>query len=83
MKKTVRLYRWRKKLLLPLAALPMFQATGTCINDQLAAELASSLVFSTFSAFVGAFQTALLQAFPSSDILQILLGANRQPFFPG
>ncbi len=80
--KTVRLYRWRKKILLPLAALPMFQMTGTCVLQELSGQLASSLAFATFSAFVGAFQQTLLQAFPSSDILQILLGANRTPFFP-
>jgi hypothetical protein len=80
--KMLRLYRWRKKILLPLAAIPMFQVTGTCVLQDLTAQLASSLAFATFSALVGAFQSALLQAFPSSDILQVLLGANRTPFFP-
>lgn len=81
--KMAKLYRWRKKLLMTVAAMPLFQAaTGSCALQELSSQLASSLALATFSAFVGAFQSALLQAFPSSDVLQILLGANRSPFFP-
>lgn len=76
-----RVYRWRKRLLLPIAALPICQATGGC--DSLVATFTSELASSIFGTFVASIHQVLLQNFPSADVLQVLLGANRQPFFPG
>ena len=77
----MRIYGWRKKLLLVAAALPLFQATGTCdptaLNDFVGQQLASA----TFSVIVGSVQQVLLTNFPSADVVQTLLGGNRQPFF--
>ena len=41
----------------------------------------SSVVQSSFGIIVSASQQVLLQSFPSADLLQTLLGGNRQPFF--
>jgi hypothetical protein len=73
-----RLYRWRKRILLPLAALPLFQLTcdPTALNSFVASQLAST----TFGLVVGSIQQTLLTSFPSSDIIQTLLGGTRQPF---
>lgn len=76
-----RMHFWKKRLLLPLAALPVFQLAGGC--DTLLAGFASQLAGSTFNTFVGSIHQVLLQSFPSADVLQILLGANPRPFFPG
>jgi len=76
----VRTHRWSRRLLVTLAAMPLFQAVGGC--DAVLASVASQFVSGTFNLFVGSVQAMLLQNFPSMDILQILLGANRQPFFP-
>jgi hypothetical protein len=81
MKKRMTLYRWRKKLLLPLAALPMFQMGTTCISQDIATAVGSQLALGTFQLIVGAINSTLLQSFPDMDVLQILLGGNRQPFF--
>ncbi|MCG8405507.1 MAG: hypothetical protein MI923_09955 [Phycisphaerales bacterium] len=79
----VRLYRWRKRILLPLATLPLFQMTGTCDPFALQSTIISQTGLATFNLFVSSIQQTLLTTFPSADILQILLGGNRQPFFTG
>ena len=79
----IRLYRWRRRILLPLASLPLFQAMGTCQVDQIVGSFLTQLGLTTFNIFVGSVQQVLLQSFPSADILQVFLGANRQPFFTG
>lgn len=71
----IRTYRWSKRLLLAIAALPMLQVAGC---DPMA-QLANAM----FSVFVGSINQVLLTNFPSMDILQILLGANRHPFLNG
>lgn len=84
----LRIQRCSRKILLGMAAIPVFQA-GTCdatglsnfVTSQFLG-VASSINLAVFQSFIGAGQQALLQAFPSFDILQILLGVNRQPFFP-
>ncbi len=76
-----RVMRWRRKVLVLGAMLPMFQATGTCDPYGLNAAIFSSLTSATFNVFVGAMQQTLLQFFPSSEILATLFGANRSPFF--
>ena len=76
-----RMHRWSKRILLPLAALPLFQATGGC--DSLIAAFTSQLASATFSLFISSIQTTLLTNFPSADVMQILLGANRHPFLNG
>ena len=81
MKKRMTLYRWRKKLLLPLAALPLFQMGTTCISQDITNAVTSQLLVGTFQLFVGAVNSTLLKSFPDADVLQILLGGNRQPFF--
>lgn len=76
-----RLFRWRKKVILVVATLPFLQATGTCDPFALNTTIGTSLASAGFSVFVGSIQSVLLQNFPSADILQTLLGGNRQPFF--
>jgi len=84
-----RVHRWSKRILVLFAALPVFQAAGGCDTTGLS-DLAVSTALSVgtqinvalFQSFVGSVQQTLLRSFPSLDILQILLGANRQPFFP-
>ncbi len=77
----IRLYRWRKKIMLPLAAMPMFQMTGTCEADLIGAFI-TSLNLAVFNLFVGSVRQTLIQDFPSADFLQFLLG-NPPPFFTG
>ncbi len=77
----MKLYRVRKKLLFVTAALPLFQMTGTCDPGAVSGQIASSLLFAGFSAFVGSAQQTLLQFFPSSEILAALFGSDRSPFF--
>ncbi len=74
-------HRWSRRLLLGLAALPLFQTVSGC--DQIVSAAASQFVTSTFSLVVSSAESSLLQHFPDMDVLQILLGANRQPFFQG
>ena len=73
-------HRWTKRLLLPIAALPIMTLTGGC--DSLVAAGASQLLSATLSTTVASVHSVLLQAFPSADLLQVLLGADRSPFFP-
>lgn len=76
-----RLYRWRRKVILAIAMLPILQTTGTCDPFALNSTIGTSLASTGFSVFVSSIQSVLLQNFPSADILQTLLGGNRQPFF--
>lgn len=76
-----RLNGWRKRIVLAAAALPLLQATGTCDPFALNSTLAGQFASATLGVFIGAVQQVLLQNFPSADVLQILLGGNRQPFF--
>ncbi len=82
----IRLHKWRKKILIPLAALPL--CMGTCDTSGAANLIVSGAIdigaqvnVALFSTFIGAIQQTLLQSFPSADLLQILLGGNRMPFF--
>lgn len=77
----LRMHRWSKRILMTLAALPMCQAAGGC--DSLITAFNSQLASSTFNLFISSVQATLLANFPSADILQILLGANRHPFLNG
>ncbi len=73
---------WRhKRLMMFVAALPLFQATGTCDLTALNSFITQQFLSATFNLLVGSTQQVLLQNFPSADILQTLLGGNRQPFF--
>lgn len=76
-----RLFRLRKKIILAVVALPLLQATGTCDAFSLNETIGTSLASAGFSVFVSSIQSVLLQNFPSADVLQTLLGGNRQPFF--
>lgn len=76
-----RLYRWRKKVILAVAMLPILQTTGTCDPFSLNTIITNSLAQAGFSVVVSSIQSVLLQNFPSADFLQTLLGGNRQPFF--
>ena len=77
-----RLYRWRNRILLPLASLPLFQMTGSCdptgIQDEFNAQVGASL----FGLIVNSARQTLLQSFPSADLLQLMFG-NPPPFFTG
>jgi hypothetical protein len=88
----MRLVRWNRlsrKLLATVAAFPIFQAVGTCdptILANLAASTALDVAAQTnvavFQLIIGGIQQTLLQNFPGANLLQILLGGTRQPFFP-
>ncbi len=79
----LKLYRWRRRILVPIATLPLFQMTGTCDAGALAQSFVTQVNLAVFNVLIGSIQQVLLQSFPSADILQILLGGNRQPFFTG
>ena len=81
MKRRMRIYRWRKKLLLATAALPMLQA-ATCTVEDITNLAISQLATGTFQIVVGAVNSTILQLLPEADVIQILLGGNRSPFFP-
>ncbi len=81
MKRRMRIYRWRKKLLLAAAALPMLQA-ASCTVEDIASLAISQLATGTFQIVVGAVNSTILQLLPEADVIQILLGGNRTPFFP-
>jgi hypothetical protein len=78
---TTRVYRWSKRLLLPLAALPVFQATGTCDLSTIVGSALSQFGSATFSSLVTSTTSVLLQNYPTSEMLQIILGGNPFPFF--
>ncbi|GJQ25824.1 MAG: hypothetical protein HBSAPP02_08560 [Phycisphaerae bacterium] len=77
----MKLYRWRKKILVAAAMLPLCQTTGTCDLSTIPNLIGQQIASATFSVVVGSIQQTLLTSFPSSDVIQILLGGNRQPFF--
>jgi len=77
-----RICRWRRWVVLATASMPVFQATGGCDPLALNSFIGTQLLSTTFGVLVGAIQQTLVTSFPSADILQILLGSNRQPFFP-
>ena len=85
--RTLTLYRWRKKLLVLVATLPLLQAAGTCdllgISGALGQEFGSNLAFGIFGAVVRGTQSTLLQFFPGADLLNLLLGGNTTPFYTG
>lgn len=74
-----RCYRLRKTLLMGLAALPLFQATGTCDPFALNSVIGQQIVQTTFGLFFSSIQQVVFQNFPSSDIVQGLLGGNPNP----
>lgn len=80
---TTRVYRWAKRLMFLVAALPVLQATGTCDPGTLISAGLTQFGNSTFNLLVGSTTQVLLQNFPSADLLQILLGGNPRPFFTG
>ncbi len=81
-----RVHKWSRRLLVPIAALPILQTTGTCDPSGLTGlggVFLDQMASSTFNLFVGSISQVLLQTFPSADVLQTLLGSNPQPFFTG
>jgi hypothetical protein len=76
----MKLYRWRKKILVAAAALPMCQAANSCALDQIPGLVGQQIASATFSIVVNSVRQTLLTSFPSADVIQILLGGNRQPF---
>jgi len=80
---TIRTYQRLKRLLLPMAALPLFQATGACDPASFWANNVASFTGTVFNSFVSNAQATLLRNFPSADLLQILLGGQPHPFFTG
>jgi hypothetical protein len=80
---TIRTYRRINRLLLPLAALPIFQTTGACDPLTFWTTNVSQFTGTAFNSFVSNAQATLLRNFPSADLLQILLGGQPRPFFTG
>jgi len=85
----LRLHRRLRRILPAIAAMPLLQATGTCDPQTLANTVAAtgfqvlaSLNIAIVQGLVSGGRQTLLVNFPSADILQILLGGNRFPFFP-
>jgi hypothetical protein len=78
---TTRFYRWSKRLLLPLAAMPVFQATTSCDPLSIISAGLSEFGSATFGTLVSSTHQVLLQTYPSSEMLQLLLGGNPFPFF--
>jgi hypothetical protein len=74
---TRRFYRWRKHILVAVATLPLFQATGTCDPSALVTQ---QLASATLSTVISSFNTMLANNFPGADILIAFLGVNRTPF---
>lgn len=74
-------HRWSKRILLGMAALPLLQTTGGC--ESIVVAFGQQLQSATFDLFISSVQSVLLTNFPSADLLQILLGANRHPFLNG
>lgn len=75
----IRLYRRRKGMLMAVAALPLFQATGTCDPFALNSYLGQQITSTVFGLFVGSIQQVLFQNFPGSDVIQTFLGGNPYP----
>ena len=75
----VRLYRRRKGLFMAVAAMPLFQATGTCDPFALNSFLGQQIANTVFGLFVSSVQQVLFQNFPSSDVIQTFLGGNPYP----
>lgn len=82
-----RMHKWSKKVLVPLAALPVFQVAGGCDPTGITNIIVSqtlNLAGGVTQLFLASAQQVLLQSFPSADILQIFLGqAPPPPLFPG
>lgn len=83
-----KLNRWGRKLCFGLAAFPVLQAT-TCDPQTVANTLvstslsmASQLNLAVAQQAISGIQSTILQAYPGANIIQILLGGNRSPFFP-
>ncbi len=76
-----RLHRWSKRILLGMAALPLLQTAGGC--ESIYTAFGQQLQSATFDLFISSVTQVLLTNFPSADLLQILLGANRHPFLNG
>ncbi len=62
-----------------MAALPLFQATGTCDPFTLNTLVVQQLAQTTFGVFAGSIQRVALQYLPGSDVIQGLLGGNPNP----
>ena len=78
----MRFYRRRKGLLMTVAAMPLFQATGTCDPFFLNSLIGQQVVSTVFGLFVSAVQQVIFQNFPGSDVVQTFLGGNPNPIFP-
>ncbi len=77
-----RLYRRRKGLLMALAALPLFQTTGTCDPFALNTLITQQIAQTVFGVFIGSIQQVVFQNFPGSDVVQGLLGGDPNPIIP-
>jgi hypothetical protein len=74
-----RFYRRRKALLMALAALPLFQATGTCNPFAINGLITQQIAQTVFGLFIGSIQQVALQNFPGSNVIQAFLGGNPNP----
>ena len=85
--KKLTLYRWRKKILILCAAIPLLQTTGTCdpfaLNSFFASQVGSDIAWGVFSTVVRTGISTALQFFPGANVLNILLGGNPTPFYTG
>ena len=63
-----RAHKWSKRLLLPVAALPLLSTTGSCTDyTGLAGTFVTQMTGSTFNLFVGSITQVLLETFPDSS----------------
>ncbi len=80
---SLKYYRWSKKLLIIVAALPMLQATGCDLlgaSSYFAQDFNQNLAFGVFSSVVRGISSTLLGFYPSADLLQTFLGGNTTQF---
>lgn len=73
----VRTLRISRKLLLPLAAVPLLQTTGcdpASLAVQYGASIATQLLQQVAFSAASSFVTLLIQTFPGADLLRLALG---------
>ena len=80
MNRNVRMVRFRRKMIVLCAAMPLLQTTA-CAFEDLSGALLGSLASSTFNLLVGSINSTIVTLLPDADIIQILFGGNRSPFF--
>jgi len=80
MNRNVRMVRFRRKMMVFCAAMPLLQTTACAFQD-ISSVFLGSLASSAFNLLVGSINSTIVTLLPESDIIQIIFGGNRTPFF--